>query len=114
MRGLARAVLGGAGLAAGFGLSFLAFGLMWVGVPLAYQFGMAVPFAGVAFAVSRLGAPAYPVLLGMLPLGAIIVQFRDPSGSHASSIALVLAWVLAVWLGQRLGRRARAKAQGAT
>jgi threonine/homoserine efflux transporter RhtA len=114
IRTLLRAALGGAGLAAGFGLSFLAFGLMWIGVPLAYQFAMVLPFCLVAFVISRLGAPTFPVLLGMLPLGALITQFRDPSGSQASSIALVLAWVLAVLLGQRLGSGARVKGHRST
>ncbi len=107
MGDLAQTGKNGAGLTAGFGLSFLAFGLLWIGMPTRYQFAMFLPFLLAAFVVRRLRAPWYSMLLGMLPIGAVFVQFRDNDNSHASSIALVCTWVLAVAIGNYLGARTK-------
>jgi hypothetical protein len=94
-----------AGLSAGFGLSFLAFGLLWSGAPWTYQFLIAVPFTLAGYLIRRSGHTAYPVLAGMLPVGALIVQVRDKNDSHAMPIALVCAWILAVLGGIYLAQR---------
>lgn len=104
-RALRRGALGAAGLATGFGLSFVALGLLWVGVPWGWQALMVVPCLGAAFVLCRCGGAVSSLLAGMLPIGALFVQFRDTSGSHASSVALVAAWGLAAWAGSRLARR---------
>lgn len=98
------------GLLAGFGLSFGALGLLWIGVAWATQFLMLVPIGLAAFVVCRFGGAAFSVPLGLLPLGSLLVQFRDAAGSHAMPIALVLGWGLAVALGTLLARRAGAPA----
>lgn len=91
---------------AGFGLSFLAFGLLWIGVPWHVQFLMALPFLIAGYFVRRFGGVTHPVLVGLLPLGALIVQFRDKNDSHAMPLAMVSAWVLATLLGSFLARPA--------
>ncbi len=108
MNQVAQAGKSGTALAAGFGLSFLALGLLWIGVPTPWQFLMFLPFLIAAFVTRRLRAPWYGMFLGMLPIGALLVQFRDNEGSHASSIALVLSWVVAVAIGNYLAMRTKA------
>lgn len=94
-----------AGLASGFGLSLLAFGLLWIGAPWAVQFLMAFPFMLAGYLIRRLGHTGYPVLFGMIPIGALMVQFRDKNDSHAMPIALVCIWLLAALVGIYLARR---------
>ncbi len=94
-----------AGLCAGVGLSFFAFGLLWVGAAWPWQFLMAAPFALAGYLAQRFGGSALPVLAGLFPLGALVVQARDKNDSHAMSIALVAAWVLGTLLGAYLARR---------
>lgn len=97
------------GLVAGFGLSFLAFGLLWIGVPWKYQLLMFFPFLVLAFVIRRFGTSSYTMLLGMLPIAAILVQFRDKDDSHVMPIALVCAWAVAILLGNYLAVRAKAE-----
>jgi len=97
-----------AGVTVGLGLAFLALGLLWVGVPWHLQFLVALPFVLAGFVFKRCGGATYPVLAGALPIGALVVQFRDKTGSHAMPVALVSAWALASLLGSLLARRAGA------
>ena len=109
-RTAAQAAWGVAGYALGAGLSFLAFGLLWIGAPWGLQFGMALPFLLAGYLVRRLARASHPVPVGMLPLCALIVQFRDRNDAHAMSIALVATWLLAVGAGVLLARRREAQA----
>ena len=98
-------------LVAGFALSFLGVGLLWIAMAWTVQALMLVPFAVLTFGLARWSGHARQVagmvVLGMLPLGALLTQFRNREGSHLAPTVVVLAWVAGVALGAWLGRRAK-------
>lgn len=102
-------VLGLAAIAGGFALSFLGFGLLWVGTPWAYQLLMGLPFLALSFAVTRAGSPGNQgwmlIVCGAMPLGMVIPMFRDKNDSHAMSILIVCGWAAGIAAGYYLGKR---------
>ncbi len=96
-------------LSGGFGLSFLAFGLLWIGTPWPAQALMAVPYFVLTWALTR-GAPGAAnqlltfVLCGAAPLGLLITRFRDKNDSHLFSILIVCAWVAGAVAGRCASR----------
>ncbi len=99
-----------AGVGAGFVLSFMALGVLWIGTPWPYQFLMFAPFLLIAYVFRRFGSTVYPLCLGAAPLAMLFVQFRDARKSHLLPILLVASWALAIWLGHFLGGRWPARA----
>jgi hypothetical protein len=94
----------------GFGLSFLAFGLLWIGTPWHFQALMSVPFLLLAFAVSYTGEDDRMFLLcalGALPLGSVLMLFRDKNDSHLMPILMVLAWLAGIVAGHFAARTIR-------
>jgi len=98
-------IFSGAGPASGFVLSFIAFGVLWIGTPWPAQFLMCIPFFIAAYVITRLKGDGRFVLVGAAPIALLMVQFRDKDDSHAASILLVCAWVAAIWLGWYLAHR---------
>lgn len=94
-----------AGPVAGFALSFISFGVLWIGTPWAAQFLMCIPFFMAAYAITRLQADGRLVLLGAAPIALLVAQFRDKEGSHALPVLLVCAWAISILLGWRFARR---------
>lgn len=99
--GAVSTVVGIVGIIMGGMLSFLALGMLWIGNLSATIF--VLPFfalasfalcsvRGVQLAVLSLGA-------GAIPLGMLLVMFRDASGSHMLPIATVLSWYVAIAIG---------------
>ena len=93
----------------GFGLTFLGMGVMWIGVAFPFQllYSLVFLFAGFVsrrFAKDDLEA-FLPIAIGALPLAALFVQFRDPSGSHLWPIVIVASWAVDLGLGVFLGRK---------
>lgn len=103
-----------AAAAGGFALSFLGLGLLWIGVPWAYQSLMFFAFFLLSFAVTRARAAGDDVSLfviyGALPLGALISLFRDKNDSHLMPILIVCAWLAGALLGRSLAVRLSRKA----
>lgn len=99
-----------AALIGGFTLSFLAFGLLWIGTQWPVQTLMAVPFFGLTWLLVR-GAPGSAnqlltfVLCGAGPLGLLMTKFRDKNDSHLTSILVVCSWVVGAALGWYVARR---------
>lgn len=97
-------------LAGGFGLSFLALGLLWIGTPWPFQALMGVPFFVLTWLLAR-GAPGSAnqlltfVLTGAAPLGLLITQFRDKNDSHLNSVLIVVCWFAGAALGRYLVRK---------
>jgi len=102
-------VLGFAAIAGGFVLSFLGFGLLWVGTPWEYQLLMVLPFLALSFAVTRIGSAGEQgcllIVCGALPLGTVIPMFRDQNDSHAMSILIVCGWAAGIAAGYYLGKK---------
>ena len=110
MSSLKNTLRGVAAVAGGFGLSFLAFGLLWIGTPWHYQALMFLPFLLLAFAVSFTGAQDRMFLLcalGALPLGSVLMLFRDKNDSHLMPILMVLAWLAGILAGHVAARAFR-------
>lgn len=96
-------------LAGGFILSFVALGALWIGTPWHYQALMLFPFLALSFAMARAGGAngnglLLLVIVGALPIGALVSLFRDKDGSHLMPILMVGAWVAGAWLGRYLAR----------
>ena len=98
----------------GMTLSVVAFGVLWAGTPWHLQALMFCPFLLLAFAVTR-SSPTVDnsyrlIMFGALPLGTIMMMFRDSNDSHLSSILTVCAWLAGTlaghWLAAHLPRRA--------
>ena len=103
----ARAVLAVAG---GAVLSFLAFGVLWVGTAWHLQVLMAIPFFLLTWLLVR-GAPDAAnnllafVLCGAGPLGLLMTKFRDKNDSHLFPILIVCSWVAGAALGWFLAKK---------
>ena len=106
--------LGLSAIAGGFALSFLGFGLLWIGTPWEYQFLMLLPFLLLAFAVTRFGRSGNQtyllVVCGASPLGMLIPMFRDKNDSHAMSVLIVCGWAAGIVAGYFLGRKRKQEA----
>lgn len=94
-----------AALVGGFVLSFVGFGVLWAGARWTYQLLMFFPFLLFTFAIKRLGGHALLILIGAIPIAAILVQARDKDDSHLMSILLVVAWAMGILLGDYLSDR---------
>lgn len=94
-------------LVGGFALSFVGFGVLWAGAPWHYQLLMFFPFLLLAFAITRFGGNTLLVLLGAMPVGALLLQFRDKDNSHVMSFVVVGAWVAGTLIGHYVGGRLR-------
>lgn len=101
-----------AALLGGFILSFVGVGVLWAGAPWPYQLLMFFPFLLLAFAIERFESTALPMLIGVFPIGTILVQFRDKDNSHLMPVLAVSAWVLGILLGHYLGGRFTRKPNG--
>ena len=101
------------GLGGGFGLSFFAFGLLWIGTPWPLQALMFVPFFLLALAMAwtgPVGDTTYQlVLYGALPLGTVVTMFRDKNDSHLMPILVVLSWLAGILAGHYLAAALRAR-----
>ena len=109
---IALAALGG-----GFLLSFLGFGLLWSGISWAVQMVLALLFfTAVSYGLSRWshGAilPELLLVIGALPLGLLMMQFRDTSGSHLLPVLVVLSWLLGIAAGYFWGKWSRGAQTG--
>lgn len=106
-----------AALAGGFLLSFVAFGVLWIGTPWHLQVLMAVPFLLLALAIAWTGEPGNTtglmVAYGAAPLGALIMMFRDKNDSHLMPILVVLGWLAGILAGHFLAARLRRRAPAA-
>ena len=96
-------------LGGGFLLSFLGFGLLWSGISWAVQMVLALLFfTALSYGLSRWrqGAIVPEILLvtGALPLGLLMMQFRDTSGSHLLPVLVVLSWLLGIAAGYFWGK----------
>lgn len=92
---------------AGFLLSFLGFGLLWIGLNPYIQECFSLAFFLLSFSLARFVKDAdfapYAPLIGIAPLGSLILQFRDKNDSHLVPILLVAGWVIGIIAGARLG-----------
>lgn len=109
---IALAALGG-----GFLLSFLGFGLLWSGVAWAVQMVLALLFfTALSYGLSRWsqGAilPEVLLVIGALPLGLLMMQFRDTNGSHLLPVTVVLSWLLGIAAGYLWGKWSRGAQAG--
>jgi hypothetical protein len=108
MRSAIRAVLA---LVGGFGLSFLALGVLWIGVGWMYQLLMTIPFLLLAFAITRSGDAgdrlSWLIVLGAAPIGWLLTLFRDKNDSHLMSLLVVCAWLAGTLAGMALGAKRR-------
>ena len=102
-------VLGLSAIAGGFALSFLGFGLLWVGAPWAYQALMFFPFLVLSFAVTRIGRAGNRtcvfIICGASPLGMVVLGFRDSNDSHVMSVLMVCGWAAGIAAGYYLGKK---------
>jgi len=93
-------------IAGGLILSFSGFGILWIGSPWHYQLLMFFPFLLLSFVVTLMRTNALLfVTLGAVPLGSLIPQARDPSGSHLMPILTICAWVAGIFVGYYLGNK---------
>lgn len=97
-------------LGGGFALSFAAFGVLWIGTPWPRQALMSLPFLVLSYFVSKGEDPGdgnfLLVLCGALPLGSIIVRFRDKNDSHLMPIMIAASWLAGILIGRLLVRKA--------
>ncbi len=99
-----------AALAGGAVLSFLAFGVLWIGTPWHLQVLMGIAFFILTWVLTR-GVPAAAnslfglVMVGASPLGLLMMRFRDKNDSHLFPILIVCSWVAGAALGWFLNRR---------
>lgn len=98
-----------AGIAAGFVLSFIALGVLWIGTPWALQWLVCVPFGLVAYWLTRSGRDGRSMLLGAAPIALLLTQFRDADDSHLASTLLACAWLLAILAGWYLAGRGKGR-----
>lgn len=83
-------------------LSFLAFGVLWIGTPWPYQALMGVPFFLLAFALMWNASAEvrrqvlWLLFTGAAPLGALMTRFRDANDSHLKPILVVCAWACGI------------------
>ncbi|MBX3616288.1 lysophosphatidic acid receptor [Nitrosomonas sp.] len=99
-------------LGGGFLLSFLGFGLLWSGISWAVQMVLALLFFtalsyGLSYWSSGAVLPAMLLVIGAMPLGLLMMQFRDTSGSHLLPILVVLSWLFGMLAGYFWGKWAR-------
>jgi hypothetical protein len=97
------------GVIGSLALSFLGAGLFWIGMPSG-QILVALLFMFFAYSVSHVSGKRVALLATLLPpapLAGLLVQFRDPNGSHLISIAIVLAWAAGAVIGALCADRAR-------
>ena len=105
MRKLSQDIPSTAGPIAGFALSFIALGVLWIGTPWWAQFLMCIPFSIATYAITRRKADGRLVLVGAAPIALLVIQFRDKEGSHAAPVLLVCAWTASILLGWYLAHR---------
>ncbi|UJP05727.1 MAG: lysophosphatidic acid receptor [Nitrosomonas sp.] len=95
-------------LGGGFLLSFLGFGLLWSGIAWMFQIAMFVPFMLLSYAIFRWSGGGIGlcvlILVGAAPLGALMVQFRDTTGSNLLTTLMTACWVIGVLAGCYLGK----------
>ena len=101
------------GIVFGFALSFLGYGLMWIGLNPALQGLNAFLFLALAYGVGR-ATRSYPatclaVAAGAFPVAALLTQFRDKNDSHLVGILLAGSWIMGIALGSWVGSRHRPK-----
>jgi hypothetical protein len=92
---------------ASFALSFAGLGVMWIGKPWG-EIVIALLYLALAFGVARWrgrDSALFSVGLPMLPLGLLIMQFRDNSDSHLLGIAITAGWALGILIGACWGAR---------
>jgi hypothetical protein len=107
-----RAILIIGGILGGFALSFLGFGLMWIGLSLYVQGAiLALLFFAFTFGLGKGLRDARLVFcfpaLGAAPVAGLFVQFRNSEGSHLGAVLLVTCWGLGALVGAWLGARPR-------
>ncbi len=100
----------------GFILSFIGLGVLWIGTPWHYQALMFFPFLLLSFSVTRIRNARdnmfLPVLYGAMPIGALLLLFRDKNNSHLMPILMVCTWVAGTLLGHYLaGKYSRKETQ---
>jgi hypothetical protein len=100
----------------GFILSFIGLGVLWIGTPWHYQALMFFPFLLLSFSVTRIRNARDNVFLlvlyGAMPIGALMVMFRDKNNSHLMPILMVCTWVAGILLGHYLaGKSSRKETQ---
>lgn len=104
-------VLGLSSIEGGFALSFLGFGLLWIGTPWAYQFLMVLPFFALSFAVTRIrtvgNQACLLIVCGASPLGMVIPMFRDNNDSYVMSGLIVCGWAAGIAAGYYLGKEGK-------
>ena len=90
------------GLAAGFGLSFLSLGILWTGVNQWIQTVVTIGFFGVSYFIAGKSKNAVStLLLGAVPVGGMLLLFRDKNDSHLLSIMIVSSWFVAALAASR-------------
>jgi hypothetical protein len=93
-------------LMVGFALSFAGFGVLWTGTPWHYQCLMFFPFLFLSFAVTRFSSNgAWFIWVGAMPIGLLLLQFRDKNDSHLASYLVVGTWIIGTLTGRYLGCR---------
>lgn len=92
----------------GFVLSFLAMVILWSGIPWLIQMIMFLPFLLLSFAIFKWSNESLSmcalILLGAAPLGVLMLQFRDTTGSHLLPVLVVLSWIIGISAGCYLGK----------
>lgn len=95
------------------GLSFLAFGVLWIGTPWRYQALMGVPFFLLSYGLVRNATAEQQrqilmlLFAGALPLGSLMTRFRDAHDSHLKPIIIVCAWAAGILAGWYWGTKPR-------
>lgn len=96
------------GVVGGFAFSFAGVGLLWIGLPWAYQALMFLPFLLLAFALAKAGGASIPISIvyGALPLAMVMLMFRDRNDSHLMPVLVVACWLAGILGGRALAARA--------
>ena len=95
-------------LIGGFLLSFLALVALWSGIPWIVQIAIFLPFLLFSYTVFEWTNESWIIcaliLVGAMPLGILMMQFRDTNGSHLLPTLMVMSWIIGISAGCYLGK----------
>lgn len=86
----------------GFGLSFISLGILWAGVDQWLQAVITLLFFISGYFLSRYKNAVNGILLGAVPIGGMLLLFRNKEGSHLLGMTIVISWFVALLIAARI------------